>query len=131
MSQEDIKQRYAGCQTFLTDGCLFLSLCSIAEEKTGEKIDVLGALYECKKRGLVRDDGYINDSCAILSLFTGDHWTRKQVSVLGKVADNEYTVEIWVRDGGTHFRRRYVDTLLNSQTVAKGQREGYYVYAHN
>lgn len=130
MGLETIKARYQGCQTFLKEGCLFLSLCSIAEEVTGEKIDVLAAIAECKKRNLVSENGWIKDSTAILKLFTGFSWSRKEVQQLGKVKDNEYTVEKWSWQGGNHFRRRYVDTLINSQTVSKGVREGYYVYVN-
>lgn len=129
--QTAIKERYEGVQSFLQEGCLFLSLCSIAEEVNGTNVDVLHMVRVAKQHGWIdkANNLTVAGQCGLLEALTGKQWTRTVRDVAGDVKDNEYTVQKWVRGNYTHFKRRYVDTLVNSQTVAKGKMESVYVYA--
>lgn len=129
------KDRYTDLQTVLgkcgSSGCLFLCLCSIAEEQTGYPVDLINIIKVSLKEGWLREDFYIRDSLAILEYLTGKIWTRRTVPSLPPVVPaNDYTVAIYHNDrtGFTHYKRRGYDTLRNSITVKEGTLMSYYVY---
>lgn len=132
------KERYTSIQTKLqncgSDGCLFLSLLSIAEEMTGEEVDLFNSILDATKKGYIQDDFTVLDSPSLLKMLTGKPWTRKIVSSLDGITirDQDYTVCKWYnpRTGYYHFRRRGYDTLANSVTVAEGSIVEYYIYTH-
>lgn len=134
--QKNIKARFEGMQNALTEcglnGCFFLALVSIAEESTQSKIDLLDAIVKAKQADLIKNDFFVNDSAGVLSLLTGKKWRRTIVTpseLKEPIAENVYTVEKWVGTTGyTHFRRRYVDTVKNSQTVKNGKLACYYTF---
>lgn len=133
MTQEAVIRRYAGAQTFLTEGCLFLSLCSIAEQVTNMHIDILSAIQHAKSEGWIDQNNDMTEAsqCALLEFLTGKKWHREELSDLpNPVPDEMYTVEKWCRAKTTHFRRRFVDTLTKSVTVARGKLSGYYGYVY-
>lgn len=132
-----MKSRYEDSQRLLwgiKEGCFFLTLLSIAEEErqrleiTPSKIDLIEAVRECRNRGWIKADFYILNDCAILSYYTGEKCTRRKSPTIGKLFDNEYSLEKWTRGENTHFRRRYFDVYNNSATVSQGTRECYYIY---
>lgn len=133
MTQSAIVRRYEGVQTFLTEGCLFLSLCSIAEQVINGHIDILSTIQYAKAEGWIDSNNDMTKAsqCALLGFLTGKQWRREEFTELpNPVPDEMYTVEKWVNlnTGFTHFRRRFVDTLTNSVTVAQGKLERYYGY---
>lgn len=135
MTQEAVIRRYAGVQTFLTEGCLFLSLCSIAEQVANMHIDILSALQYAKSEGWIdqNNDMTEDSQCALLGFLTGKKWHREEFTTLpNPVPDEMYTVEKWLNpnNGFTHFRRRFVDTITKSVTVARGKLSGYYGYVY-
>lgn len=133
MTQEAVVRRYAGVQTFLTEGCLFLSLCSIAEQVANMHVDILSAIQYAKAEGWIdKNNDMTEDSqCALLGFLTGKRWHREEFTTLpNPVPDEMYTVEKWCKDKATHFRRRFVDTLTISFTVARGKLSGYYGYIY-
>lgn len=133
MTREAVVRRYAGVQTFLTEGCLFLSLCSIAEQVANMHIDILSALQYAKSEGWIdqNNDMTKDSQCALLGFLTGKKWHREEFTTLPNPVPSEmYTVEKWCRDSTTHFRRRFVDTLTKSVTVARGRLSGYYGYVY-
>lgn len=133
MTQEAVVRRYAGVQTFLTEGCLFLSLCSIAEQVANMHVDILSAIQYAKAEGWIdKNNDMTEDSqCALLEFLTGKRWHREEFTTLpNPVPDEMYTVEKWRNDAFTHFRRRFVDTLTKSVTVARGKLSGYYGYIY-
>ena len=135
MTQEAVIRRYAGVQTFLTEGCLFLSLCSIAEQAANMHIDILSALQYAKSEGWIdqNNDMTEDSQCALLGFLTGKKWHREEFTTLpNPVPDEMYTVEKWLNpsNGFTHFRRRFVDTITKSVTVARGKLSGYYGYVY-
>lgn len=113
-------------------GCLFLSLLSIAEERTGKKVDLIDAYHDSLKRGWIDGDMWCKDQCAILQHLTGEKWTREVVEpekLPNPVPKDSFTVEKYVKKNGcTHFRRRYLDTIRNCNTVREGRLTAYYVY---
>ena len=135
-----IKERYDGLQTLFKaayeSACHFLTLCSIADEYRADHklpyIDLIWAIRTCRSRQLIDDEFYVkDDGTGVLKLLTdGQKWSRKDVAKLGKVGDNDYTEAEWFnpRTGYTHFRRRYVDTLRDSVTVAEGYIKQYRIY---
>ena len=133
MTQEAVVRRYAGVQTFLTEGCLFLSLCSIVEQVANMHVDILSAIQYAKAEGWIdKNNDMTEDSqCALLGFLTGKRWHREEFTTLpNPVPDEMYTVEKWCNDAFTHFRRRFVDTLTKSVTVARGKLSGYYGYIY-
>lgn len=129
------KERYSGLQTLLgscgNGGCLFLCLCSIAEEYLGKPIDLIDAIQVSRSRKWIHDDFWVADSPAILNYLTGKRWYRREVSSLPKnILANEYTIAIYFNKATryTHFKRRGYDTLVNSVTVRDGYLVGYYIY---
>lgn len=135
-----VKERYEGFQTLALQlhksGCHFLTLCSIADEYRHDRglpyIDLIWAIRTCQSKGLIDNEFYVkDDGTKVLSLLTdGRKWTRKDVEKLGQIRDNDYTEAEWFNPctGFTHFRRRYLDTLSDSITVAEGYIKRYRVY---
>ena len=146
----DIRQKYIGLQTRLKErsrmlscmgdySCLFLCLCSIAEEwfeelfgdfKKGLTLDMAEFALECREKGYI-DDEWTCRTEDILRLATGVAWRKAEVKELPAVVPDEmYTVEKWYnpRTGYTHFRRRWGDTVKDSVTVREGQLVGYYTF---
>ena len=122
-----LKERYKGIQTMLkhigTDGCYFLSLCTIIEEVNNDNADILDIVRASLDNNWMDSEYYIKDPCAILRHFTKrDFKVRKMTELPTVVKDSEFTVEEWYneRTGLTHFKRRFVDTLKNSVTVKEG-----------
>lgn len=135
MTQNAVEQRYKGVQTFLTEGCLFLSLCSIAEQVANMHIDILSAIQYAKTEGWIdaNNDMTKTSQCALLEFLTGKKWHREEFTTLpNPVPDEMYTVEKWrnPKNGFTHFRRRFVDTLTDSVTVKMGKLVSYYGYEY-
>ena len=133
MTQEAVVRRYAGVQTFLTEGCLFLSLCSIAEQVANMHVDILSTIQYAKAEGWIDKNNDMTEAgqCALLGFLTGKQWHREEFTTLpNPVPDKMYTVEKWCKDKVTHFRRRFVDTLTISFTVARGKLSGYYGYVY-
>ena len=137
MNVSKLKSRYSGIQTRLKEignyGCLFLSICSIIEEFTGKEADIIGIVQESMARGWLERDFTVSSSIEILTAFTGKRWSRRIVQKLpDTIADNEYTVEKWLNPNtnGNHFRRRFVDTLIDSKTVKIGRIVAYYIYSY-
>lgn len=130
------KERYANIQTILgnchTGGCLFLCLCSIAEEQTGKSIDLIDCIKTSLAKGWITSEFWVNDSLAILHYLTGKIWTRRTVSKLPSIMDTaEYSIMIYYnkRTNFHHYKRRGYDTLSSSVTVREGIVEGYYIYS--
>lgn len=124
---------YSGLQTRLgnTDACLFLSLCSIIHECRERAVDILGLASHAVVEGWIREDYYVRDALAILKYATGRNWKVEAVKELPPtLGKHSYTIVKWFnpRTGFTHFTRRYVDTLVNSVTVAEGHIEEYRIY---
>ena len=133
MTQVAVVRRYAGVQTFLTEGCLCLSLCSIAEQVANMHVDILSTIQYAKAEGWIDKNNNMTKAsqCALLGFLTGKQWHREEFTELpNPVPDEMYTVEKWCRDKVTHFRRRFVDTLTHSMTVAMGKLSGYYGYVY-
>jgi hypothetical protein len=133
-----LRQRYDGIQTKMKQisdyGCLFLSLCSIIEEVTGKPADIIGFIQKCLSEKWIKDYYTVNDSIAILNFFTEKKWKRIEVKTLPIVInDNEFTVEKWYNPEtkGNHFKRRFVDTVTNSNTCRIGGIECYYIYSYS
>lgn len=140
------REKYIGIQTELKKkksfvacmgdyACLFLCLCSIADEyfeAKGDKkeIDLVEFALKCREKGFISDD-WICRTELILNFATGVKWKKKAVKTLPKIiSDNMFTVEKWYnkRTGYTHFRRRWGDTLKSSITVKEGILQEYYIF---
>lgn len=131
------KERYTGIQTILqncgNNGCLFLSICSIAEEQKGTRVDLIECIKTCLARGWITEQFYVKDSLAILNYLTNKMWFRGECRELPSVIKgDQYVVAIYYnkRTGFTHFRRRAYDTLKDSVTVKEGVIIGYYIYSY-
>lgn len=145
--REEIIRKYKGLQSLLKkreqmlmfmgdEACLFLCLCSIAEEWYDDfldherAVDVVSFAMHCREMGYL-DDAWTCYTEDILKLATGRRWKKNEVKKLPAVVPDEmYTVEKWYnpRTGYTHFRRRWGDTLDDSVTVREGQLVGYYTF---
>lgn len=131
------KERYTDIQTILqncgANGCLFLSICSIAEEQIGIHVDLIECIKTCLSRGWLTEQFYVKDSLAILNYLTGKTWFRNEYRELPlTLSGNQYVVVIYYnrRTGFTHFRRRAYDTIKDSVTVKEGVIIGYYIYSY-
>lgn len=125
------RQRYKGVQTFLKDGCYFLSLCSIAEDVTGKNVDIIEAINYSIAQKWARSDGWIDNPTAILSWLTKSKWALRVDDVVPSVVeDNEWTILKYYNSKTkyTHFKRRDVDTLVSSKTVLDGKIVNCYVF---
>lgn len=137
MDLSKIKSRYSGVQTRLKNisdyGCFFLTLCTIIEEVTGKEADIIGIIQLSRQKGWLSADYTVEDSIAILNEYTGKSFKREIFETLpDTIRDNEFTIEKWFnsRTGYTHFKRRFVDTLLSSVTVKEGRIKEYYIYSY-
>lgn len=127
--------RRAGMLSRMGDySCLFLCLCSIADEWRAERmksgVDILALAMDARDSGFL-DDEWTCRTTDILRLATGVGWKKSEVRrIPSLLPENMYTVEKWFnrRTGLTHFRRRWGDTLDDSVTVREGRLEGYYVF---
>lgn len=133
-----VRDRYEGIQTVLLNcgnyGCNFLSLLSIAEDVTSDKLDILNVYKESLLRGFVTDDFYVNSTLGLLHMLTGRNWKRSEVEeITHQLKDNEYSIAVYYNPatGYTHFRRRAYDTLEYSKTVEEGYIKKYYIYQHD
>ena len=143
----NIKDKYIGIQTkmkkasdeiakFGDYSCLFLCLCSIADEfnhtfHTGREVDIISAYLDSRSKGWLGANFYCKNQEAILEYLTGFAWKKESVKKLPEVIPIKmYTVEKWLnpKTGGNHFKRRWGDTLINSNTVNTGKFECYYTY---
>ena len=79
----NVKARYSGIQSILyacgKDGCLFLSLLSIAEEVGGKSIDLIEAINCAFELRCISPNFYIKDSLLLLEVLTGKKWKRRIV----------------------------------------------------
>lgn len=129
------RMRYEGLQTLLRccgeEGCLFLSLISIAEEVEHTTLDLIEVIRTCLEKGWIEDDFYCNDSLAILSYLTNKTWTRKEVSRFPSLKSHDYVIANYYneRTGCVHRRRNEFDTLESSITVREGYIQSYYIYS--
>ena len=137
MNLTQLASRYKGVQTKLkyisSDGCLFLCLCSIIEEITGQPADIINIVQESMAKKWLDNEFTVLDSLALLREFTGKTFRRLEVKKLPDVIkDNEFSIEVWQMPGskGKHFKRRFVDTLIDSQTVKYGNIIEYYIYSY-
>ena len=135
MTQSSIERRYKGVQTFLSEGCLFLSLTSIAEQVANMHIDLLSALQFARAEGWIDKNNDMTEEtqCYYLEYLTNKKWHREVMKDLPRpVPDAMYTIEKWenARNGFTHFRRRFVDTVTDSVTVKMGVLVAYYCYSY-
>lgn len=136
MANQRIIGRYEGLQSRLegidSDGCFFLALCSIAEEMLGTPIDLIDAVNLCYSNKLIIDKYTVQDAPMILNLLTGKQWTVDKVISLDNIiiGDHDYTIAVYENplNGIRHFRRRYVDTLTSSKTVAMNNIVEYRIY---
>lgn len=96
-------------------------------------MDLIGLVQEAKSKRWLDEDYTVKDSIALLNSATGKRFTRKIVNRLPtEIKENDFTIEKWVNPstGGNHFKRRFVDTLLDSMTVKIGYIESYYIYSY-
>lgn len=147
MNANKLREKYIGLQTkmlksaddikqFGDYSCLFLCLCSIAEEYNEShhnryRVDILADYLACRSKGYIGDEFSVKDSTAVLEYLTGQKWKREIVEALpDTVPDNMYTVERWYNQNTryTHFRRRWGDTLVDSNTVRNGKLTNYYLF---
>lgn len=147
MNANKLREKYIGLQTKLKKSaddikqfgdysCLFLCLCSIAEEYNEShhsryRVDILADYLACRSKGYIGDEFFVKDSTAVLEYLTGQKWKREIVETLPEtVPDNMYTVERWYNQKTryTHFRRRWGDTLVDSNTVRNGKLTNYYLF---
>ena len=131
MTLDEIKHRWSGLQTTWKDGCYFFALLTIAEEVTGKRIDLVTVTRMMLDKGFLNTDGYVSNPCAMLKELTGRTFRHDICSFLpDAILSNMYTIEKWVnpKTKFTHFKRRFVDTLLNSKTIAEGHIDCYYIF---
>lgn len=131
--QKEVHDIYTGLQTKLgnNDACHFLCLCSIIHEYRERAVDVLGLASHAITEGWLREDYYVRDALAILYYATKKRWVVYNTKDdPGTVKRNQFTELEWYnpRTGYTHFTRKYLDTLVNSVTVAEGSIKSYRVY---
>lgn len=147
MNANALREKYIGLQTKLKKSaeeiklfgdyaCFYLCLCSIAEEyneshHNRQRVDILADYIFCRSKGWIGDEFFVKDSPAILNYLTGAKWAREVAEKLpATVPDNMYTVERWYnpKTRYTHFRRRWGDTLVDSNTVRNGKLTNYYLF---
>ncbi len=131
-----VKERYQAIQTKLKvcgeEGCLFLSLLSIAEEISNKQIDLITAYnIAIENKYMLQDFYMLNQEGFIAKLVSKP--IKKEIfkSLPDQVPNNMYTIEKWYnpRTRLIHFRRRVFDTLENSTTVKEGYIKEYYCYS--
>lgn len=131
-----VKERYQAIQTKLKvcgeEGCLFLSLLSIAEEIGNKQIDLITAYNIAIDNKYMLQDFYMLNQEGFIAKLTAKPIKKETLKKLpDPVPNNMYTVEKWYnpRTKLTHFRRRGFDTLENSITVKEGYIKEYYCYS--
>lgn len=144
MTLAEINKRYVGIQDVIgkmmwSDCCLFLCLLTIADEQDA-KYNLIDVISESRAKEWLAEDFTVRESTRILHLLTGKEYVRDVYSpeefqkiLDAGMSDDWFSIEKWkrVKDNNevvTHFRRRFCDTLLNSQTVKYGKLVEYYVY---
>ena len=127
-----------GIQTFLAEagesGCYALAIIQIACEETRREIDPVSALQRGISAGYIHynekdandsDNFFVKDPAAFLTLLTGEGWTVEKVFPEYRIGPGERAVDRWERvvTGKVigHFRLPEWDSLINSQTVARGK----------
>lgn len=149
MTLTQIKNRYNGIQTMMKDfnlsSCNLLALCTVIEEVSGKPADLIGIIQwgmntkvkDNAELNIIDSDWTVNDNLAVLSKWSGKKkWKRTEYTpdtLPKKIKDNQFTFEIWKKkpkDVAVHIKRRFVDTLINSQTVKTGFIFKYYVYEY-
>lgn len=142
-------ERYQGLQTRLLScgktGCYFLALCSIAEEATGEKIDLISAIYEAISHGFTNErfEIFPEDSLSILRMLTRKPWSLRKEKSLDDVVltERDFIVYKWHNShlghfrnrnqrGYIHFKRKNYDFLTKSPVVRGGKIIQYYIYTY-
>lgn len=131
----ELATRYSGIQTHLKNiseyGCHFLTLCSIAEEATNTKIDLIDAVNKAISNNLIDNEYTVLNNIALLQILCNNKykWVETRVRRLpATIKDNEYTECVYTFGRSIHYRRRAVDTIINSNTVANGQITEYRIY---
>lgn len=144
MKLEDVRTRYQGIQSIIgkmmwSDCCMFLTLLTIADEQDA-KYNLLDVIRVARDKEWLAEDFTVHESTHILNLLTGKEYTRDiyspeefQKVLDAGIHDDWFSIEKWrrVKDNDeivTHFRRRFCDTIYNSQTVKYGELVEYYVY---
>ena len=117
--QKAIKARYENLQQIALNcskyGCFFCSLLSIIEEYTGKELDIIDSYHKCINSKVMNDDFLVLDKVKLLELFTIDYvHFRQSKNINEKIADNEYTIIKYSRNGKTHYKRKYIQTYKNS-----------------
>ena len=117
--QQAIKARYENLQQIALNcskyGCFFCSLLSIIEEFTGKKLDIIDSYYKCINAKVMNDNFLVLDKVKLLELFTIDYvHFRQSKNINEKIADNEYTIIKYSKNGKTHYKRKYIQTYKNS-----------------
>lgn len=131
-----LKERYYGLQTILgkcgSEGCHFLTLCSIIEEVNNEPLDLIEAIRVAQSKGWFDTNFYGKAADLFLNHFTGKKWSRKKVDVLPVIKGNEYTEAVYYNSdtGYFHYRRRGFDTIVDSVTVRDGIIVEYYIWSY-
>ena len=129
MELELIKKKWEGVQSVWKEGCYFFSLLTIADE-LGIEYDLIHFTRFCLNQNLITADGTVKDAEELLYVLTGRRFKRTIVKELPVMKQNMYSIEKWYneRTGFTHFRRRFVDTIVDSVTVKEGKLMGYYIF---
>lgn len=141
MKLEDIKTRYQGIQSIIgkmmwSDCCMFLTLLTIADEQDA-KYNLLDVIRVAREKEWLAEDFTVHESTRILNLLTGKEYIRDVYSpeefqkvIDAGMPDDWFSIEKWHngKTGLMHFRRRFCDTLKDSQTVKYGKLVEYYVY---
>lgn len=124
------------------EGCLFLTLCEIAERLTNKPIDVLRSARYCIDHNLLNyvDDNptahlkeafYVTDRDKILAYLTGiDKITTLKTHQLSKKEQRPYFVRYSYKTGdkvSTHFALPDYDSLYKSITATHGTIDCYYI----
>ena len=125
-------------QTFLAEageaGCYALCLINVAEEFTGNSVNIVEALKSGIDKGCIsynwndkndNDNFYVNNPATFLYYLTGKHWTVEHVSAdYVKKNEKQFLIERWerVKTGTTigHFQRENFEPITDSLTVKYG-----------
>lgn len=129
-----MKNRLENIQSKIKNACFVLSLQSIIEDLENCQIDIIDFINECKKNHFITNDMFVLSDVSILKHFTFSNWIKKTMSYNDfqnyEVKENEYTILKYFNPETklNHFKRRYFDTVENSQTVKNGFIESVYIY---
>ena len=132
--QQTIKARYENLQQIALNcskyGCFFCSLLSIIEEYTGKKLDIIDSYYKCINAKVMNDNFLVLNKVKLLELFTIDYiHFRQSKNINEKIADNEYTIIKYSKNGKTHFKRKYIQTYKNSSLTDLKYFECLYIFS--